>query len=91
MGRSALLCPIAIPIAAAPVFVAVCIAMRGLAPTRLRWAGAAAGLLAGGMAATMYALWCRETSAMFVATWYTLGIGVCAGIGALLGPKILRW
>jgi len=91
MGHSAQLCPIAILIAAVPVFIAVAAVLRRLAPTRLVFAGAAAGLLAGGIGATVYALWCREPSAVFVASWYTLGILVCAGIGALLGPKVLRW
>jgi hypothetical protein len=91
IGHSALLCPIAVLIAAVPVFIAVAAALRRLAPTRLRFAGAAAGLLAGGLGAAVYALWCREPSAIFVASWYTLGIAICAGVGALLGPRVLRW
>ncbi len=51
----------------------------------------AAGLLAGGVGASVYALWCRESTAAFVAVWYTLGIVACGGIGALLGPLVLRW
>jgi hypothetical protein len=27
----------------------------------------------------------------FVATWYTLGIGLAGALGALLGPRVLRW
>ena len=54
-------------------------------------AGAAAGLLAGAVAALVYGLYCEESSAAFVATWYTLGIGACACFGALVGPKVLRW
>jgi hypothetical protein len=91
MGASAGFCPIAILVAATPVFIAVAAALRRLAPTRLRFAGAAAGLLAGGLGAAVYALWCREPSAVFVASWYTLGIAACAGLGALLGPRALRW
>jgi len=91
MGSSALFCPFAILITAVPVFVAVAVAIRGLAPTRLRVAGAAAGLLAGAVGAAVYGLWCRETAAVFVASWYTLGIAACAGLGALLGPRALRW
>jgi hypothetical protein len=91
MGGSALVCPVRILIAAAPAFVAAALVLRGLAPTRLRFAGAAAGLLAGAVGATVYGLWCRETAAVFVACWYTLGIAGCAGIGALLGPRVLRW
>ena len=91
IGRSAPFCPIAILVTAIPAFIAVAVGIRGLAPTRLVQAGAVAGLLAGAVGAAVYALWCRETSALFVASWYTLGIAICAGIGALLGPRVLRW
>ena len=76
---------------AAPVFLGVAWALRRLAPTRLAMAGAAAGLLAGAVGATVYGLYCEETAAAFVVTWYTLGIAVCATAGALLGPRLLRW
>jgi hypothetical protein len=91
MGRSSLLCPIAVTISAIPAMAAVMIALRGMAPTNLARAGMAAGLLAGGVGATVYALWCRESTAAFVAVWYTLGIVACGGVGALLGPLVLRW
>jgi len=38
-----------------------------------------------------YALVCRELSASFVAVWYSVGIGLAALLGALLGPRALRW
>jgi len=91
MGSSWWFCPIAIVISAIPALIAVMIALRAMAPTRLVRAGLAAGLLAGGVGASIYALWCRETTAAFVAVWYTLGIVACGGVGALLGPLVLRW
>ena len=91
MGNSAMVCPWRILIISAPAFAAIVWGMRALAPTRLALAGAAAGVLAGGIGATIYGLYCQETAAMFVATWYTLGLAGCAGIGALLGPRLLRW
>jgi hypothetical protein len=57
---------------------------RRLAPTHFRAAGAAAGLSAGGWAATIYCLHCPEVSAIFVLTWYTLGIALAASVGALM-------
>jgi hypothetical protein len=66
-------------------------ALRQLAPTRPRAAGAAAGLLAGALAASGYALTCMETSPAFVAIWYSLGIVASGALGALLGPRLLRW
>jgi hypothetical protein len=65
--------------------------LRRLAPTRLREAGAGAGLFAGALGAAGYALSCTEDSAAFVAVWYTLGILLTTGLGALLGPRVLRW
>jgi hypothetical protein len=62
-----------------------------MAPTRLRLAGAAAGLLAGGVAATVYGLHCQEMTAAFVVTWYSLGVAASVAVGALLGPRLLRW
>jgi hypothetical protein len=91
MGHSALWCPWRILAISVPAFAAIVWGLRSLAPTRLTLAGAAAGLLAGGIGATVYGLYCQETTAMFVASWYTLGLAGCAGIGALLGPRLLRW
>ena len=65
--------------------------MRGLAPTRPVRAGAAAGLLAGALAATAYTLHCPESQAPFLAVWYLLGILAPAAAGALVGPRLLRW
>ena len=91
MGHSWNQCPVRIALLAIPIFVLVALAIRRLAPTRLRAAGAAAGLLAGAASATVYGLACDEVSAAFTATWYTLGIAACAGVGALVGPRLLRW
>ena len=54
-------------------------------------AGAIAGLLAGGIGATLYAVHCFDDSPLFVATWYTLAITFVTGLGALLGARLLRW
>jgi hypothetical protein len=91
MGRSWSVCPVRILLISLPAFAVVVWGLRRLAPTRLKLAGAAAGLLAGGVGATIYGLYCQETAAAFVAVWYTLGLGLCAGLGALAGPRVLRW
>ena len=65
--------------------------MKGLAPTRLALAGAAAGLLAGAGGALIYALHCPEMAAPFLAIWYLLGMLIPTAVGALLGPRLLRW
>jgi hypothetical protein len=74
-----------------PAFVAVLWAMKGLAPTRLRLAGAGAGLLAGALGALVYTLHCPELAAPFLGVWYVLGILIPAAFGAVVGPRVLRW
>ncbi len=91
MGGSAALCPWLIATVSAPLFLALMWAMRSLAPTRLRLAGALTGLTAGGLAASIYSLHCGETGAPFVAIWYSLGILAPCVVGALTGPRLLRW
>ena len=61
------------------------------APTRPAMAGAAAGLLAGGIAATFYAAQCTDDSPLFVATWYTIAITALAILGALGARRFARW
>jgi len=91
MGRTWRYCLVGIPTLAAPVFAATLWAMKGLAPTRPALAGAAAGLLAGAMAALVYALHCPEMEAPFIGVWYVVGMLIPAAAGALLGPLVLRW
>lgn len=91
LGESWRQCPWLVLALAMPIFIGLLWSFRRLAPTRLRAAGAAAGLAAGAFAATVYCLHCPEVSALFVLTWYSLGILLAAGAGALLGPRLLRW
>jgi hypothetical protein len=91
LGRSWMICPWLVLTLAVPIFVGLLWSFRELAPTRLRAAGGAAGLTAGAWAATIYCLHCPETSAIFVLTWYSVGIMLAAGAGAVLGPRLMRW
>ena len=91
MGGSAAQCPWCILAFAAPPLVGLIAAARTLAPTRLRLAGGAIGLAAGGLGAAAYALHCQEWTAPFLAVWYSFGIGLCALTGAFIGPQVLRW
>ncbi|MFC6491272.1 NrsF family protein, partial [Nitratireductor sp. GCM10026969] len=54
-------------------------------------AGAAAGLLAGGLAATFYAAHCTDDSPLFVAVWYTIAVAMLALVGAAIGSRLARW
>lgn len=91
LGQSWRTCALNIGLVALPVFVAALLALRGLAPTRRVWAGAAAGALAGGFGAAVYALYCVEMSAPFVAVWYAVGVLLPTVAGALVGRRWLVW
>ena len=84
-------CPLLITLLSLPIFAAALGWMRQRAPTRLRLAGGAAGLAAGATAATLYCLHCTEMSSVFVGFWYLLGMLIPAVLGALIGPRVLRW
>lgn len=91
MGGTALVCPWLIILSAAPLLVMLLGAMRRFAPASPTLAGLAAGLLAGGFGAAAYAFYCGETSMMFMAVWYSLGIALTTLLGAVLGHFLLRW
>ena len=74
-----------------PVFAAIVWAMRGFAPTHLRRAGAAVGFAAGAIGALAYTLHCPELNAPFLGIWYVAGILIPTVVGAVVGPRLLRW
>jgi hypothetical protein len=84
-------CAFSIGFIALPVLVSSMLALKTLAPTRPAWAGAAAGALAGGAGAAIYALHCPELTAPFLAVWYVLGMALPTAAGAAIGSRWLRW
>jgi hypothetical protein len=92
VGRQWLICIAFIPLFAIVPFAAIVwILRRTAAPTDLTRAGAMAGLVAGSLSATAYALHCPDDSLPFVAVWYGGAIAVCTLLGGRLGPWLLRW
>jgi len=91
LGQSWLVCSRNVFVLALPILAGMTLAFRRLAPTRLALAGASAGMAAGAWGATLYCLHCPETSALFVLTWYSLGMIAAGLVGRLLGPVLLRW
>jgi hypothetical protein len=69
----------------------ILLALRQGAPTEPGLAGAVAGLVSGGIAATLYASHCTDDSPLFVATWYPMAIGGVALVGYVAGSRLLRW
>jgi len=90
-GRTWRTCALNITLLSLPGLVSVFWALRGLAPTRLRQAGAAGGLLAGSTATLAYCLHCPEMGVPFWGVWYVLGMLLPTALGAWLGPRLLRW
>jgi hypothetical protein len=66
-------------------------ALRQGAPMSPALAGAAAGLVAGALGATVFAMHCTNDSPLFVAIWYALAIGFMSMFGLLIGRHALRW
>jgi hypothetical protein len=91
VGNNSRACLISIPLMSMPLLAGALLALRHGAPARPAVAGAIAGLVAAGLAATFYASHCTDDSPLFVATWYTIGTALVAAIGALIGSKVLRY
>lgn len=91
VGSNMFVCLTFIPLVGLCPLAVILAALRHAAPTRPTLSGAVAGLLAGGLAATFYAAHCFDDSPLFVATWYSLGIAMLAGLGALASRFFLRW
>jgi hypothetical protein len=84
-------CLVCIPLFAVAPFASLVWALRRGAPTNLVRAGAIAGLVAGALGAAVFALHHSGGSIPFIAFWYGGPILVCAVVGAVLGPRLLRW
>lgn len=90
-GPEWLTCLICLPLFAIAPFAALVWALRKAAPTDLRRAGAGAGLVAAALGATACAFHCPGDSLPFIAIWYGLPILFWIFLGAILGPRLLRW
>jgi hypothetical protein len=90
-GKNSFLCLTVIPALGIIPLGLIIAALRQGAPTRPGIAGLCAGILAGGIAATLYAANCTDDSPLFVATWYPIAIGALALLGAALGHRFARW
>lgn len=91
VGDKWAVCLVAIPLLGALPLAAILTAMSAAAPRDATLAGALSGLAAGAIAATFYGLHCTDDSPLFVATWYSLAIGILAAAGAGIGRRVLAW
>jgi hypothetical protein len=90
VGNNSRACMTAIPLLSLPLLAGALVGLRHGAPANPAVAGAIAGLLSAGLAATLYASHCTDDSPLFMATWYTIAIALVTAIGALAGSKVLR-
>lgn len=91
VGDNAMLCLASIPVIGIGPLAAFLFALRHGAPDAPQLAGAVAGLVAGGLAATFYAAHCTDDSPLFVATWYPLAVLLLVAAGALGARFVVRW
>jgi hypothetical protein len=91
VGHNSKVCLTAVPLLSLPLLAASLLGLRHGAPARPALAGAMAGVLSSGLAATLYASNCTDDSPLFVATWYTLATIIVAAIGAAVGSRVLRY
>jgi hypothetical protein len=91
VGTNTIVCLTCIPLIGIGPLAMFLLALRHGAPTRPAFAGAVAGLVAGGIAATFYAAHCTDDSPLFVATWYTIAIVGLAFFGAVAADRFAHW
>jgi hypothetical protein len=91
VGTNSMMCLTFIPLMGIGPLAIFLLALRHGAPPRPALAGAIAGVLAGGIAATFYAAKCTDDSPLFIATWYTIAIAGLALVGAVGAHRFARW
>ncbi|MEP7172221.1 MAG: NrsF family protein [Aestuariivirga sp.] len=91
IGTNSMICLTYIPLIGVGPLAVLLLALRHGAPSRPVSAGAVAGLLAGGIAATFYAAQCNDDSPLFVGVWYTIAIAGLAILGAVGARLFARW
>lgn len=91
VGENARICLTYVPLIGLAPLGLLLFALRQGAPAHPMRAGAVAGLIAGGIAASFYAAHCPDDSPLFVAVWYSIAIAMLTALGALIGSRLLRW
>jgi len=91
LGTQWATCLFCIPLFAVVPFAVLIGALRKGAPTNLRSSGAVVGLVAVSLGAVAYAFYCPDDSLPFIALWYGGMVALCTLVGAIIGPRLLRW
>ncbi|HWM46047.1 MAG TPA: DUF1109 domain-containing protein [Xanthobacteraceae bacterium] len=89
VGGNAATCVTLVTLFSMPILTSLIYVLRSVVVTTPRFAGAAAGLLAGSVSAAIYVWHNQELSLLFVATWPGLAVMIVAVLGAIVGRKFL--
>ncbi len=73
------------------VGAAMVIWLRRGAPVDPERTGWLVGVASGSLGAAAYGMACSENLVLYIGTWYTLAVGLCALAGRLIVPRLLRW
>lgn len=65
--------------------------LRRGAPTALNRIGWLVGLASGSFGAFAYGLHCLSITVFYVGLWYTGAVALCALLGRLIVPRLIRW
>lgn len=65
--------------------------LRAGAPTALNRIGWLVGLASGSFGAFAYGLHCASITVYYVGLWYTGAVLLCAVLGRLIVPRLIRW
>lgn len=84
-------CLLSIPVLALPLLAAILWALSAGATLHPARSGAAGGLAAGGLAAAVYSLYCNQDAVLFTLPAYGAAILAITLLGALAGPRVLKW
>jgi hypothetical protein len=91
LGHNAAGCLTFIPLISLGPLACLLAALRSGAPRHATLAGATAGLLAGAVGATVYALTCPDDNPLFIAAWYSGALVIVTAMSAAIGTRLLRW
>ncbi|WP_334192573.1 DUF1109 domain-containing protein [Pararhodobacter sp.] len=84
-------CLVSVPVLAALPLGGALWALKAGAPRHPALAGAAAGLLAGGLGAAVYSLHCPHDPLMYFLPAYGGAMLIVVALGAVIGGRVLRW
>ncbi|QGY79650.1 NrsF family protein [Sphingorhabdus lacus] len=65
--------------------------LRKGAPTSPERAGWLTGLASGGLGAFAYNIHCPFNNVVYIGLWYSLALIICAVLGRLIVPRLIRW